>query len=48
MSLVMTALPVTALAAGVKPAADLNDAVAQSIEAQQSFRPEESLLTEHF
>jgi hypothetical protein len=40
MSLVMTALPVTALAAGVKPAADLTDAVAQSIVAQESFLPE--------
>ena len=48
MSLVMTAVPVTALAAGVKPAADLTDAVAQSIVAQESFLPEESLLTEQF
>lgn len=48
MSLVMTAAPVTALAAGTKSAGDLSDAVAEAILSQESFLPEESLLTDDF
>ncbi len=48
MSLVMTAVPVTALAAGVKPESDLTDAVAQAILTQEVPVLEESLLTDDF
>lgn len=48
MSLVMTAVPVTALAAGAKPAGDLTDAVAEAILSQEQFLPEESPLAADF
>ena len=48
MSFVMTAVPVTGLAAGVKPESDLTDAVAQAILTQEVSVPEESLLTADF
>lgn len=48
MSLVMTAVPVTALAAGVKPAGDLTDAVAEAILSQEPVLQEESLLAADF
>ena len=44
----MTAVPVTALAAGVQPASDLTDEVAEAILSQEAFLPEESLLTDDF
>ncbi|MBQ4578429.1 MAG: cell wall hydrolase [Clostridia bacterium] len=48
MSFVMTALPVTALAAGPKPESDLTDAVAQAILTMEAPSLEDSLLTEDY
>ena len=48
MSIVMTAVPVTALAAGSKPECDLTDAVAEAILTAEASVQEESLLAADF